>query len=134
MVTAASARVTPGPAGEVTQSSNSGLIVALIIGGALLYQCQQKHAAAALDNEIADRTAEIQSGNYTDAYGDLGCTSDCSGHEAGFAWAREHDIASEEDCSSHGDSDGSFAAGCKAYVHADREAEDQVRDEKEYGN
>jgi hypothetical protein len=41
------------------------------------------------------------------------CTIDCSGHEAGYNCAEEHDITDEEDCA--GDSE-SFVEGCKAYV------------------
>lgn len=41
------------------------------------------------------------------------CTVDCSGHEAGYAWAEEHGISDEDDCSGNSES---FIEGCKAYV------------------
>jgi len=47
------------------------------------------------------------------------CTSDCSGHEAGYNWAQEHDIDDEDACDTAGDTSNSpsFAAGCRAYVN-----------------
>ena len=39
------------------------------------------------------------------------CTSDCSGHEAGFRWAKAKDITVGEHSNSP-----SFAEGCHAYV------------------
>jgi hypothetical protein len=41
------------------------------------------------------------------------CKADCSGHQAGYDWAEEHDIADEDDC---GGNSESFVEGCKAYV------------------
>lgn len=41
------------------------------------------------------------------------CTKDCSGHEAGYEWAAEHDIEEESDC---GGNSQSFIEGCRAYV------------------
>ncbi|WP_141233570.1 hypothetical protein [Lysobacter antibioticus] len=58
-------------------------------------------------------------GNYT-------CTQDCSGHEAGFAWAQEHDFTDASDC---GGNSQSFIEGCEAFANerqeqADREAQE----------
>lgn len=49
------------------------------------------------------------------------CTQDCSGHEAGYKWAEEHDIDNEDDCEMAGDTSDSpsFAEGCKAYVNGE---------------
>jgi hypothetical protein len=49
------------------------------------------------------------------------CTSDCSGHEAGYNWAEEHGIDDEDDCDAAGEHSNSpsFAEGCKAYVRGD---------------
>lgn len=41
------------------------------------------------------------------------CTQDCSGHEAGYAWAEENYITNPDDCG--GDSQ-SFIEGCIAYA------------------
>ena len=41
------------------------------------------------------------------------CTVDCSGHQAGYDWAEQHDIDDEDNC---GGNSESFIEGCKAYV------------------
>jgi hypothetical protein len=41
------------------------------------------------------------------------CTVDCSGHEAGYEWAEEHDIDDPDDCGGNSDS---FIEGCQAYA------------------
>lgn len=41
------------------------------------------------------------------------CTQDCSGHEAGYQWAEDHDIDDPEDC---GGNSESFIEGCRAYA------------------
>ena len=41
------------------------------------------------------------------------CTVDCSGHEAGYEWAEEHDITDPSDCSGNSQS---FIEGCQAYA------------------
>lgn len=41
------------------------------------------------------------------------CTDDCSGHEAGYEWAEEHNIEDPDDC---GGSSQSFTEGCQAYA------------------
>ena len=41
------------------------------------------------------------------------CTSDCSGHEAGWDWAYRNDVRSVDDCSGNSDS---FVEGCEAFV------------------
>jgi hypothetical protein len=41
------------------------------------------------------------------------CTSDCSGHQAGYDWAEEKDISDIDDCGGKSDS---FIEGCRVYV------------------
>lgn len=41
------------------------------------------------------------------------CTDDCSGHEAGYAWAEEHDVDDPDDCDGNSES---FIEGCRAYA------------------
>jgi hypothetical protein len=113
--------------------SGCGSIIALGIVAIVLYQCHEGHEErkqAAFDDAVADRAAEMRAGTYEQTYGNRDCTLDCSGHEKGFEWARDNNVNSESECSSHGDTDGSFAEGCKAYVRADARAEDEVGDEK----
>lgn len=42
------------------------------------------------------------------------CTSDCSGHDAGYEWAAENDITDPNDC---GGKSVSFIEGCEAYAN-----------------
>lgn len=41
------------------------------------------------------------------------CTDDCSGHEAGYQWAEEHDIDDPDECDGNSDS---FIEGCRSYA------------------
>ena len=54
------------------------------------------------------------------------CTSDCSGHEAGYNWAEEHGIDDDSDCDTAGDTSNSpsFAEGCRAYVQENEPPDD----------
>ena len=49
---------------------------------------------------------------YSGAYG---CTEDCSGHEAGYAWAERHDIHDPAQC---GGNSTSFVQSCMDYAEA----------------
>lgn len=46
-------------------------------------------------------------------YNGYKCTDDCSGHEAGYEWARRKGIADPDDC---GGNSTSFVEGCKSYA------------------
>jgi hypothetical protein len=54
------------------------------------------------------------------------CTSDCSGHEAGYNWAEEKGIDDEDDCDAAGDTSNSpsFAEGCRTYVRENASSDD----------
>jgi hypothetical protein len=58
-------------------------------------------------------TVPGQSGPYVVSRGTADCTIDCSGHEAGYAWAEEKGIDDAADC---GGNSQSFIEGCEAYV------------------
>lgn len=47
-------------------------------------------------------------------FGDYPCTQDCSGHQAGYDWAKDKDISSTDDC---GGNSQSFIEGCYEYVN-----------------
>lgn len=62
-----------------------------------------------------------------------GCTDDCSGHDAGYKWAEEHDITDADDCSGNSQS---FVEGCEERVEdhlAEHPAELGNNDEDEPG-
>lgn len=50
---------------------------------------------------------EVESSGFDD------CIGDCSGHEAGAAWAQENDLADPSECGGNSDS---FVAGCEAFA------------------
>jgi hypothetical protein len=41
------------------------------------------------------------------------CTEDCSGHEAGYSWAEDHDITDPDECDGNSNS---FIEGCQSYA------------------
>lgn len=47
-----------------------------------------------------------------------GCTEDCGGHEAGYAWAEENGIEDPDEC---GGNSWSFEEGCIAYAEDQEE-------------
>jgi hypothetical protein len=56
------------------------------------------------------------------------CTSDCSGHYAGYDWAEEKGIDDEDVCDGLNTNSESFKEGCKAFVNGgDRSGEDDVQ-------
>lgn len=64
-----------------------------------------------------DKSDEITSDNWE-------CTSDCSGHEAGYDWAADNGITDPSECDGNSDS---FIEGCVAYAN-----EYQDENESEY--
>jgi hypothetical protein len=49
------------------------------------------------------------------------CTVDCSGHEAGYKWAEDHDIDDADDC---GGNSESFIEGCRSYAEEQEQKSD----------
>lgn len=56
------------------------------------------------------------------------CTSDCSGHEAGYEWAEDKGITDSSDC---GGNSNSFIEGCEAYAEEQEEAEEPEEDDSD---
>lgn len=52
-------------------------------------------------------------GDYSDNHGTYDCTSDCSGHQAGYEWGEEHDIC---DTSYDNTNSDSFNEGVQAWA------------------
>ena len=46
------------------------------------------------------------------------CTDDCSGHNAGYEWAKEKGITDPSDCDGNSES---FIEGCEAYANENSE-------------
>jgi hypothetical protein len=93
-------------------------------------------AAAATATAAADSTAvavapfeaatpaasTASTGPYVANHGTSACTEDCSGHEAGYAWAEDNGITDPDDCSGNS---GSFIEGCQAYAEENGEQEEE---------
>ena len=63
--------------------------------------------------EVAyERAADL---TFLDVGAKSDCTDDCSGHNAGFEWARENGVTETWDCPESRSS--SFSEGCEAFAH-----------------
>jgi hypothetical protein len=60
----------------------------------------------------SESSAESSMPAATTFYG-YACKTDCSGHEAGYAWAERKGITDPDDC---GGKSQSFIEGCKAFA------------------
>lgn len=59
-------------------------------------------------------------------FGDFTCNDDCSGHVAGYGWAKNHRISDESDCNGNSQS---FIEGCRVYAkEQDDPREEPVND------
>lgn len=62
-----------------------------------------------------------------DSGASYGCTDDCSGHEAGFAWAQENEVSDAADC---GGNSTSFRESCEAFAEALESKVEETRSEE----
>jgi len=109
----------------MTTSRNPVLAIAFIaIVGGIVYSIghsgEEKRAESA-----GSHPSEPNSDDNKLKFHGYDCTVDCSGHEAGYKWAEEHDISDGDDCDAAGEHSNSpsFAEGCHAYVDGDSEPE-----------
>jgi hypothetical protein len=72
------------------------------------------------------RSRSVDTNNMPRTFHGYACTQDCSGHEAGYQWAEDHDIDDPDDC---GGNSESFIEGCKAY--AEEHGNDAGENERE---
>lgn len=56
------------------------------------------------------------------------CTSDCSGHEAGYEWAEAHGLDDPNDCDGNSES---FIEGCRSYAEEQEMIEEDDQEEEE---
>lgn len=74
--------------------------------------------------DVPDPTYEITSDNWE-------CTGDCSGHEAGYAWAEENGISDPYDCDGNSNS---FIEGCQAYANESNRDTEDYQNDTQYDN
>ena len=82
-----------------------------------LYETAQENAVA----NLASSSYEEQGSAY-------GCTTDCSGHEAGYAWAAENSVTDASECRG---SNVSFTEGCMAFAEAVQSETETLIEENE---
>ncbi|OQW39140.1 MAG: hypothetical protein A4S12_11645 [Proteobacteria bacterium SG_bin5] len=81
--------------------------------------CSKQQATADKNKVVAGETYEEFDqrrdalGGTRGSFAGQGCTQDCSGHEAGYAWAEEKGITDPDHC---GGKSWSFIEGCRAYA------------------
>lgn len=90
------------------------LLVLLILGHNWIGTPSHNEPVAAQPTQQNDTSSGLTFHGYD-------CTVDCSGHEAGYQWAEEHDIKDADDC---GGNSQSFIEGCRAYAEEQGDAND----------
>lgn len=86
--------------------------------------CSSQPADEDIDQAYERAEKQLSDARFEDAGDPSQCTEDCSGHNAGFEWARDQGVTDPSECS--GDSQ-SFIEGCEAYASAiQSEAEDDL--------
>lgn len=78
-----------------------------------------------------DAAANLTGLTFQDVGDTTRCTEDCSGHNAGFKWAQDHEIQNSSDC---GGNSQSFIEGCEEYGRKIEERVDEARNEAENGD
>jgi hypothetical protein len=91
---------------SLTEAQKGGAYVALLaVGCAIAVWVEQSRRT--------DTIPEYDREHKVWKFGDYTCRDDCSGHVAGYQWARDHGITDEGDC---GGNSQAFIDGCKVWV------------------
>jgi hypothetical protein len=102
----------------------SAVLASLFSVGLAACGTSSDHSDEEVDQAYDHAADSLGDATFEDVGDTSQCTQDCSGHEAGFEWARDNGVSDGSDCS--GDSQ-SFVEGCQAYVDAlDEQAEDEI--------
>lgn len=88
------------------------LWMALAIGAIAYWSNSDSHHSQASTATTEDASDDDSSDDPGSFHG-YPCTVDCSGHQAGYDWAEQHDIDDEDSC---GGNSQSFIEGCKSFV------------------
>ena len=84
------------------------LMMALVGISYAIYSSIEKH-----DTSVAYRAMRAELSR---------CSSDCSGHRAGYAWAKAHNVMAVDDCNGQS---LAFLNGCMSYVYDQMEQDGQ---------
>lgn len=120
----------------MNNDSGVGAIVGIVLLAAVAHQCSKEPSAVTADwdaqdaatAEVADRAEDaaadaVAGTTYADQGAPYGCTDDCGGHNAGYAWAEQNDLTDPDEC---GGNSASFVEGCRAYGEAYEEAREEA--------
>ena len=102
----------------------AGLVIVALVGlvgcgspepgyDADAYAASEEEESRNADERAADAAADLAGTTYSDQRGTGACTSDCGGHNAGWAWAEENGVTDPGEC---GGNSQSFIEGCEAYA------------------
>jgi hypothetical protein len=81
--------------------------------GVLIYWSNSDDHHSQASSAAAESYSDDGGADGPGTFHDDPCTVDCSGHQAGYDWAEQHDIDDLDNC---GGNSESFIEGCKAYV------------------
>lgn len=102
------------------------VIAALVVIGCGEDRHDSEKGGSAPPTVAAPRSYERMAQASSDTYHGYDCTEDCSGHEAGYTWAENHDITDPDDC---GGNSESFIEGCQAHAEEAGDTEDDDNDD-----
>ena len=110
---------------------NKALLICAFLAGcspAPHKQAAANQAPAPTGHTPSPNAATIIDPPYAFVFHGYVCGSDCGTHQAGYDWAKAHDISDPRDC--RGNSEG-FIEGCKSFAGVDGPigAGEPVRDE-----
>jgi hypothetical protein len=97
--------------------------LALVMSG-----CSSEPSDDDIDRAYENAQDQLSGTTFEEVGDPSDCTEDCSGHDAGFEWARDQGITDESECDGQSQS---FIEGCEAYASA---AEEDAGEELEQGN
>lgn len=87
----------------------------LILGGVIFLMAVFLFSGCSIDLDEFSRTDLTKSSTEEiKTFKGYQCTDDCSGHKAGYDWAREEGITDPDDC---GGKSKSFVEGCMSYAN-----------------
>lgn len=80
------------------------------------------------DENISESNQYAEDNPQGNSWNGYECTSDCSGHEAGYDWALDNNVTDESSCDGKSNS---FNEGCEQYISENAANEDEVEDVEE---
>ena len=96
-------------------ASRTSAAAALLAAVLMMSACSSEPSDEDFDAAYEQSQDELSEASFEDVGDSAECTVDCSGHEAGFEWAKEEGVTDSSECGGKSDS---FIEGCEAYAEA----------------